>query len=120
MSGPTHYRYDTTWHGTHVEPFLTTFDVLQETPRGYWVIESYQAMWPAEIQEKKRRWVSKDSRKRYCYPSKEQAWESFKIRCQWRVTHLERQLEVAKAAAQLSTPEDTQRTFSHIERSLLR
>lgn len=50
---------------------LYAFRVLRETPCGFWIREHYTG---------RERWVSKTSRKRYAYPSIEEAEESFRIR----------------------------------------
>jgi len=69
------------------------FSCVKETKCGYWVVERGMEgfSWV------RRRWVSKTSTKRYCYPSKQQAFKSYKIRKARQVQHLERQLDHAKA-----------------------
>ena len=67
-----HYRYDREY------PFLdgdksiklTEFETLRETDCGYWIQSKHD----------KKRFVLKDSYKRYAYPTKEEAFNSFRIR----------------------------------------
>jgi hypothetical protein len=90
------YRYDSGC--TADEVVLRRYVVEKETPAGRWVVEDWAAgvSGPGSaIYDNSRRWVSKTARKRYCYPTKEEAWESYRIRKQWRVKHLKRQLELA-------------------------
>ena len=52
------------------------------------------------------RWISFTGRKRYAYPTKEEAWESFQIRKLRQIEHLERQLRRARAARALPQPDE--------------
>lgn len=45
------------------------FEVIKETPCGFWIDWIFS-----------KKWVSKTSRKRFAYPTKEQAKASFRIR----------------------------------------
>lgn len=49
---------------------LLEFETIRETPNGYWI----------KINRFKEKFVLKDSRKRYAYPTKQEAFESFRIR----------------------------------------
>ena len=105
---PTHYRYTTQYFHTHVRAALHTFKVIKETSCGYWVVPEWLYA-NATMENKYKRWVSKDGRRRYCYPSKELAWGSYRIRCAKRVGHLRRQLADAEAAAKIEQPTDSVR-----------
>jgi hypothetical protein len=97
------YRYEAVDRSTVVGLQLETFPVLKETLRGYWV-PRYQWLSPCtfdKLSVKNRRWVSKTSVKRYCYPSKEDALKSFEIRKSRYVEHCRRRLEMAEMVAQL-------------------
>lgn len=91
------YRYEDALGYDALEVRLIEFDVIRETEKGYWFVESrlnskaFEAM-----AERSKRWVSKCSRKRYCYPSKDDAWESYVIRKKRQLGHLERQYKWAK------------------------
>ena len=71
-----------------MEVQLRTFIVKKETPKGYW-------LYPDNCG--RERWVSKTSKKRYAYPTKEEAFESLGIRKQRQLEHCEQNLEKAKA-----------------------
>lgn len=100
---PMHYRYRTTCdEAGNVEIFLEEFTAVKETPQGYWVIPRYQVGWSPEHQS--RRWVSKWSVRRHCYPVKADAWSSYRIRCHRRLLHLQSALDIADAAVRMVSP----------------
>lgn len=97
---PNHYRlHDTLFaDGVHVQ--VETFEVIKETPSGYWVIPSvYAPRWlsPDELRKRKfAKWVSKTSRRRLCYPTLELAIDSYRHRKTSQVDRLKGQLEQAE------------------------
>lgn len=69
----TFYRYDfidTGEDSTNIIIVLKTFFLVKETPKGYWILENGWFF-------ARQRWVSKTSKKRYAYPTKEQALTNF-------------------------------------------
>lgn len=64
----------------------------KETAKGYWIVndDSHIVV--------DRHWVSKESRKRFAYPSKGEAMESFKKRTTRRIAILSRSIKECKAA----------------------
>lgn len=82
------YRYDTyhkSWtNETIAELYL--YEVLRHTPKGVFI-----RYWGEKF-------VLKDARKRWCYPTKADALNSFIIRKQWMIRHLETSLHRTKAA----------------------
>jgi hypothetical protein len=69
---------------SQVKVFLNEFYLKKETAKGYWISD-----YPS-------RWVSKTSRKRFAYPSKEEAQINLIMRTKRRIRILTHQLEVAK------------------------
>jgi hypothetical protein len=69
---------------------LTTFVMVSATPKGYWIaypnFEGFSD-W--------KRWVSKTARKRFAYPTKEEALNGFIARTRARIRILDRQLACA-------------------------
>lgn len=61
------------------------YPVVRETPCGVWLQDGFR-----------RRWVSKTARKRFAYPTREEARESYRIRKRRHVEHLETQLRRAR------------------------
>jgi hypothetical protein len=53
------------------EIILETYNLHRETPKGYWITQQYWI---------KNKWINKTSTKRFAYPTKEEALESFKKR----------------------------------------
>lgn len=82
------YRYvDTGSLGNSLSIDLETYAIVRETPQGYWVIHSFFESFPNEYIESHKRWVSKTARKRFCYPTKTEAWASYRSRKNWQVRH---------------------------------
>ena len=82
-----YYRYEDHSSSYNLRTSLYRFRVVKTTLRGVWIKLSYG---------EKDRFILNNARKRYAYPTKELAWESFKIRKAWRVMHLESQLNYAR------------------------
>ena len=90
------YRYESSHTPNAVD--LQVFVITRATSEGWWFMPSYMLSFPegGVSQKEASRWVSSSSRKRYCYPTKQEAWKSYRLRKAWRVVHLERQLKKAK------------------------
>lgn len=71
---------------------LEEFEVLSETPKGYW-INIYHFFNDRKMGMK---WVSKTGKKRFAYPTKEEALESFRARTSRCIKILTARLEDAK------------------------
>ncbi len=69
--------------------YLTEYQVTKETTKGYWIGTV---------------WVSKTSKKRYAYPSKDEAWASFQARKKRQILILSTRLAYAQEAARTSRP----------------
>lgn len=64
---------------------LLEFDLVRETNKGYWINnEVFLHL----------KWISKTSRKRFAYPTKEEALVSFKARCRKRLRIAEHQVKL--------------------------
>jgi hypothetical protein len=79
---------------------VNEYDLLKETPKGYWI--GYGSMGDYKYNWKK--WVSKTSRKRFAYPTKEEALENYIKRTEkrlrildWQVSECRIGLDLAKA-----------------------
>ena len=70
------------------------FEMIKETPCGYWIRLFHS------FNDKK--WVSKTAKKRFAYPSREDAITSFKARKERQIKILEAQLSIAKRALALT------------------
>lgn len=73
---------------------LHIFEIARITPAGYWFYDG--------AYEYRQRWVSKDGRKRFAYPSKEEALKSFIIRKQFHLEHLLRKFRRANYSHNLA------------------
>ena len=78
------YRYDL--FGDTIA--LSMYRIARHTPKGVWVSSYHMA----------DKWVSNTSKKRYCYPTKQEAWESFFRRQERRLQILNVQREAVKDA----------------------
>ena len=102
-SAPLHYRIFDTPGVNAGSVHVQVFEVVKETERGYWL--KYKGSYVPEYlssTEKRARWyirfVLKDGRKRYCYPSLAEALNSYRIRKSWQVKYLSQTIERANAA----------------------
>lgn len=96
MSTTIFYRYDQIDY--EYEPVLreSTFSLLKETRCGWWIFQDYPFNNP------KKRWVSKTARKRFAYPTKEEALKNFIARKRRQIAMLNYQLERAGQAWELA------------------
>ena len=62
--------------------YLHEYDLIKETPKGYWI------GWRIPSNEKFK-WISKTSKKKYAYPTKEEALENLRLRTEVRKKILE-------------------------------
>lgn len=60
---------------------LITFDLVKETKKGYWIGQYFP------------KWIPKVSKRRYAYPTKEEAMQNFVARTEARIRILKRHLD---------------------------
>jgi len=77
---------------------LRTYQLLRETPKGYWI--GYGSFGFDGYNWKK--WVSKTSKKRFAYPTTEEALTNFIKRTEKRINILDWQLQVCKISINLA------------------
>jgi len=85
------YRYYDSVTTIGVIVYCTVLYLIKETPKGYWI--GYM-----DYNDKPTCWVSKTAKKRYAYPTKQEAWDSFKARKARQVNILTKKLDIAKQA----------------------
>jgi len=68
---------------------LTTLNLHKETPKGYWIGYGH----PDNGLHGHSRWVSKTAKKRYAYPTKEEALTNYIKRTEKRIKILKSQLQ---------------------------
>jgi len=93
------YRYDIRRYSTSADDYdnshtitdlnLTVYLLHKETPKGYWIGYGALNTWHGES-----KWVSKTSKKRFAYPTKAEALNSFIKRTEKRVKILEDQVGI--------------------------
>jgi hypothetical protein len=76
--------------------WLQEFDIIKETPCGYWV-----EMWC-----EKNKWISKITTKRYAYSTKEEALIGFIKRKEKYIWHLERKMKQTKITLAIARKTD--------------
>lgn len=94
--GPTHYRIRESLFEDGLQIQAEKFFPIKETPHGFWVLSQHQPQWLSVEEVLKRKyakWVSKNSIKRYCYPSLEDALKSYRRRKKCQQNRLSFQLE---------------------------
>jgi hypothetical protein len=72
---------------------LREYDILKETLKGYWIGHK-------EFPELSKRWVSKTSKKKFAYPTKDEALINFIKRTEKRIKILEHQIIFSKIVLQ--------------------
>jgi hypothetical protein len=77
---------------------IREYNLLRETPKGYWI--GYGSLGYNKYEWKK--WVSKTSKKRFAYPTKEEALVNFIKRTEKRLKILDWQLQVCKISLNLA------------------
>ena len=99
------YRHTETSYESGVQLDVKEYKLVRETPKGYWIIDD---LWDydEESVETYKKWVSKTARKRWAYPTKEEALVSFKARKRRQIRILTYQLSEAKTALKLAEGED--------------
>lgn len=75
---------------------LREFNLWKETPKGYWIGYGH-SNWTGKMKGFGH-WVSKTAKKRYAYPTKDEALNNFIKRNERRVKILSRQVTVCKMA----------------------
>lgn len=89
MIGDMWYRYNAPSMGEgEPTPLLEKFTVIKETPKGVWLATEWSPDYPFK-------WVSKTSRKRFAYPTLEEAQYSYRVRQAWRLKHARNALKYA-------------------------
>lgn len=85
---PIHYKYSDPyyWDERSTKPRLSTYNAVRETRCGYWLKLSYGH----------EKWVSKDSRVRFAYPTEEDALNSYVIKKQRQILHCNAAIQHAK------------------------
>lgn len=71
---------------------LQEYESVKETPKGRWIARKGYGSYSFE----KKHFVLNNSRRKFAYADKDEAWVSFRLRSEGRITHLERQLKASK------------------------
>lgn len=98
------YRYHD-YHdrfGCHIE--LSVYVLLRETKCGYWITNKCFSLYDELMKEQYKRWISKQSVKRFAYPTKEEAFDNFKKRKERQI--FLSKLNITKATEALSKAEN--------------
>jgi len=73
---------------------LRTYNLFRETPKGHWI--GYDFLYQGLRSHGK--WVSKTAKKRYAYPTKQEAMVNFIKRNEYRIKILKRQMWACETA----------------------
>lgn len=88
------------------------FNLIKETPKGYWI--SYGAF---TYYRGKGRWVSKTSKKRYAYPTKEEALNNYIKRTERRIKYLKTDLDACESGLRLAKTQQIITIQNEIQRT---
>jgi len=78
------YRYDMMRYTTGVQLTLIKFRLLKETPCGYWITMDFDTFYGW------KKWIPKVSKKRYAYPTQQEALNSLIRRKELHLRYLKR------------------------------
>lgn len=73
---------------------LEKYKMIKETPCGWWIVNEYGFKYNRDFTDKK--WVSKTARKRFAYPTKEEALFNFEKRKDCQIKILKARLNKAE------------------------
>lgn len=96
-----HYRYEDTYFNEEIILALKMFVAIKETPKGYWIIPKSDYIFGLEFDVEfddfnESYFVLKESKRRFAYPTKEEAIENFMFRKKKQLGILESQKIKAK------------------------
>lgn len=87
------YRYVlndvSTEFASDIQIDLRIYNLVKETPKGYWIDRSNWF---------DKHWIPKTSRKRFAYPTKEEAWLNFTKRIEKRHRLAKHQVDICELA----------------------
>lgn len=83
------YRYETVRNDYGPFIRLNKYNLHKETPKGYWI--GYGSLREGQLRSHSK-WVSKTGKKRYAYPTREEALVNYIKRCEIRTAILSTQL----------------------------
>jgi len=86
------YRYKDIRYTDRVRIHLNEYVLVKETLKGYWIKDDWDKY------DDHKRWVSKDGKSRYAYPTKEEAMVNFLARKKRQIEILEYKLRNARMA----------------------
>jgi hypothetical protein len=81
---------------------LEEYNLYKETPKGYWI---HRGMWGVHKIRSDCKWIPKDSKRRFAYPTKKEALNSFIIRQKYKIKILSYQVENSKSGILLAERE---------------
>jgi uncharacterized protein (DUF2461 family) len=88
------YRYNQNYDEYSMTVVCDEYRLLRETPKGYWIVPDYSHF--DDVHHK--RWIPKESIRRFAYPKKAEALHNFKMRKKHQIEILTSQLKYAKMA----------------------
>ena len=99
-----HYRFETRENEISISIATLVFDVVKETPKGYWIAQHRHA---------KPRWVSKNTRKRYAYPTKEEALVNYQRRTKRHIMYSKNAVRRSEQGLLIAEAQKTKLTENH-------
>lgn len=97
------YRYEKAeWSDGHVELRLIKLNLHKETEKGYWI--GYGIILDGKIKSTSR-WIPKESKRRYAYPTKKEALTNFLKRTSRSIAIMSARLEESRRVYALAKVE---------------
>ena len=112
---PVHYRYvDRHYEFCNVSLEIEKWIPVHETEQTYLLVPEWAVNAEGIVRYSNPKRVLKNSNKRYCYPCKDLAFKSFKIRKEWQIKHAKRSLSRATEALKLTLEKPITKSFSDL------
>lgn len=102
------YRYHLKLGTNRLFPILeyTEYSLLKETPNGYWIVpgdSEYYLERSIVIANSVKKWIPKQSKKRFAYPTKKEALDNFIYRTKKRIDFLATDLQAYQRALNVAS-----------------
>jgi hypothetical protein len=105
------------YEGGEIKIELQKFRVVKRTPKGAWIIPSWEPGWWHDPKPRKRFVLDGDGR-RYAYPTVDAAHKSYLRRKVVQISRLEDQMLIAKVALEIASRPDFEPDKTYVDESL--
>lgn len=89
---------------------------VKETPKGYWItLHVNEGRDFSQLRKWELHWIRKYAKKKFAYPTREQAWTNYQLRKLRQIKILETQLANARAAYGCQQPKINEKSVGNFD-----